>query len=217
MSFQRLYAQAVCDALENRFIDNDIIDCFKILSPTNLPQRQVGLSSYGVVQSDLLLKQYGEEKRIGGTTYPPLVNVAACKQEFFAFKVQGSGEWSDRTFEDLWTSISWSPSLKLKFPNLLTLADIARCQCVSTATCERAFSVQNNIKQKKRNRMTTTHLDSVMRVAIEGPTNNFEFILQEAISLWKDSRKFRFLFTNHDKYLAERVEVESEDGEDFHP
>jgi hypothetical protein len=25
------------------------------------------------------------------------------------------------------------------------------------------------------------------------------------------------MFTNHDKYLAERVEVESEDGEDFHP
>jgi hypothetical protein len=121
-----------------------------------LPQRQVGLSSYGVVQLDLLLKQHGEEKRIGGTTYPPLVNAAACKQEFFAFKVQGSCEWSDRTFEDLWTSISWSPSLKLKFPNLLTLADIARCQCVSTATCERAFSVQNNIKQKNRNRMTTT-------------------------------------------------------------
>jgi hypothetical protein len=42
LSFQRLYAQAVCDALENRFVDNDLIDCFKILSPTNLPQRQVG-------------------------------------------------------------------------------------------------------------------------------------------------------------------------------
>ena len=65
--------------------------------------------------------------------------------------------------------------------------------------------------------MTTTNLDSVMRVAIEGPTKNFEFNLQEAISLWKDSRKFRFLYTNHDKYLAGRVEVESEDGEDFHP
>jgi hypothetical protein len=63
----------------------------------------------------------------------------------------------------------------------------------------------------------TTHLDSVMRVAIEGPTKIFEFILQEAISLWKDSRKFRFLFTNPEKYLAGRVEVESEDGEDFHP
>ena len=30
LSFQRLYAQAVCDELENRFVDNDHIDCFKI-------------------------------------------------------------------------------------------------------------------------------------------------------------------------------------------
>ena len=36
--------------------------------------------------------------------------------------------------------------------------------------------------------MTTTHLDSVMRVVIKGPTNKFEVILQEAISLWQDSR-----------------------------
>ena len=58
---------------------------------------------------------------------------------------------------------------------------------------------------------------SVMRVAIEGPTKKFEFILQEAISLWKDSRKFGFLFTNLEKYLVGRIEVDSEDGEDFPP
>ena len=50
--FRRLYAQAICDVLENRFVDNDLIDCSKILSLTNLPQRQVGLSSYRVVQLD---------------------------------------------------------------------------------------------------------------------------------------------------------------------
>jgi hypothetical protein len=38
-----------------------------------------------------------------------------------------------------------------------------------------------------------------------------------AISMWKDSRKVRFLFINLEKYLAGRVEVELEDGEDFHP
>ena len=75
----------------------------------------------------------------------------------------------------------------------------------------------NDGKHKNRNRMTTTHLDSVMRVAIEGPTKNFEFILHKAISLWKDSRKFRSLLTNLEKYLARIVEVESKDGEDFHP
>ena len=32
------------------------------------------------------------ERMNGGTTYPSLVNATACKQQFFAFKVQGSCE-----------------------------------------------------------------------------------------------------------------------------
>jgi len=87
------------------------------------------------------------------------------------------------------------------------------------AASERAviLKLQISLKASDFKFLSKLHLDNVMRVAIEGPTKNFEFILQEAISLWKDSRKFRFLYTNHDKYLAGRVEVESEDGEDFHP
>ena len=136
------------------------------------------------------------------------ISVILVTASLVVFNVQGSCEWSDRTFEDMWTSISWSFSLKLKIPNLLTFANIARCQCVSTSTCERIFFMQKNIKQKTRNQMTTTHLDSVMRMAIEGPTKNFEFILEETIFLWKDSRNFRFLFTSFEKYLARRIEVE---------
>jgi len=40
-----------------------------------------------VVQLDLLLKQYGEEKCKGRTIFLPLVDAAACKQEFFTFKL----------------------------------------------------------------------------------------------------------------------------------
>jgi hypothetical protein len=114
-------------ALDARFDDNDIIDCFKILNPIHMPQRQVGSASWGVVQLELLLQQYGVEKHKEGVIIPPLVDSAACKQEFFAFKLQGSTEWMERTFRDVWASISWNPSLKLKYPNLLTLAEIARC------------------------------------------------------------------------------------------
>jgi Domain of unknown function (DUF4371)/hAT family C-terminal dimerisation region len=215
--FQKMYAEAVCMALEARFVDNDVIDAFKILNPIHMPQRQVGLSSWGVVQLDLLLKQYGQEKRVGGTILPPLVDAVACKQEFFAFKLQGTTEWIERTFGDLWASIAWSASLKLKYPNLLTLAEIARCQCVSTATCERAFSVQNGIKQKFRNRMTTSNLDSVMRVAMEGSAKDFDLVLVDAITLWKNARKFRYLFTNPEKYLTGGVEDSFEEGENSEP
>lgn len=122
---------------------------------------------------------------VGAQVLMPLVNSALCKQEFFSFKVQRCTEWMDLTFADVWTLISWSPSLKVKYSNLLVLAEIAKCQCVSTATCERVFSVQNTIKQKLRNRMSTSNLESMMRVAIEGPDDDFNYILTSALDLWK--------------------------------
>jgi hypothetical protein len=85
-------------------------------------------------------------------------------------------------------SIDWSPSSKLIYPNLLILAEIERCQCISTTICERTFSLQNCIKQKHRNCMLTTTLESVMRVAMEGPTKDFDSILMDAIVLWKNAK-----------------------------
>jgi hypothetical protein len=97
-----------------------------------MPHRQVGLASLGVVELDRLLQQYGVQKMQGVQVLMPLVNATLCKQEFFAFKIQGSTKWMDLTFADVWTSISCSPSLKVKYSNLLILVEIAKCQCVST-------------------------------------------------------------------------------------
>ena len=53
----------------------------------------------------------------------------------------------------------------------------------------------NTIKQKLRNRMSTSNLESMMRVAIEGPNNDFDDILTSALDLWKDAAKFRHLYS----------------------
>ena len=38
--------------------------------------------------------------------------------------------------------ITWNATLKVKYDNLLVLAEIARVRCVRTSTCERTFLVQ---------------------------------------------------------------------------
>ena len=108
----------------------------------------------------------------------------------------------DLTFADLWTSFSSSICLKVKYSNLLILVEIAKCQCVSTATCERVFYVQNTIKRIFCNRMATSNLKSMMRVAIEGPNNDFDDILTSALDLWKDDANFRYLYSNPERYLS---------------
>ena len=59
---------------------------------------------------------------------------------------------------------------KEEIPNLLQLASIALILPTSTAECERGFSVQNRIKTALRNRLTTSRLNVLMTIDIEGPT-----------------------------------------------
>jgi hypothetical protein len=42
----------------------------------------------------------------------------------------------------------------------------------------------------------------MMRVAIEGPNNDFDVILTSALDLWKDDAKFRYLYSNLERYLS---------------
>jgi hypothetical protein len=44
--------------------------------------------------------------------------------------------------------------------------------------------------------MSTSNLQSMMCVAIEGPNNDFDGILTSALDLWKDDAKFRYLYSN---------------------
>jgi len=61
--------------------------------------------------------------------------------------------------------------------------------------------------------MTTSNLDSAMRLALEGPDKDYDNIIEEAIVLWKNSSKFRHLFTNPERYLAGAIEETYEEGE----
>ena len=77
--------------------------------------------------------------------------------------------------------------LQVKCVNMFLLAEIARYMCVSTTTFERVFLIQNVVKTKQMNRLGTKHLDVVLRVALEGPQDDYDYILVEAIELWRNS------------------------------
>ena len=79
--------------------------------------------------------------------------------------------------------ITWNHSLQVYYPNLLVLAKLATVQCVSTATCERAFSVQNLIKTRVRNRLGSKNLEAMLQIALEGPDDEIDDVLCDAIQL----------------------------------
>jgi hypothetical protein len=82
LMFQLNFAQAFYSALNVRFCDNDLISCFKILNPTNMPSGQVGLQNWCISELVTLLCHYGEDRSHGSFKLPPLVDQTPCKREF---------------------------------------------------------------------------------------------------------------------------------------
>lgn len=68
---------------------------------------------------------------------------------------------------------------------LVKLQDFVNCMPVSTADCERAFSVMNTVATKKRNRLEMSNLSSLMFVSILGPEIP-EFKPKQYVKNWLD-------------------------------
>ena len=45
-------------------------------------------------------------------------------------------------------------------------------------------------------------MEAILRISSEGPYENFDNIFEEAIPLWKNGTKYRFLYSNHSRYMS---------------
>lgn len=75
--------------------------------------------------------------------------------------------------------------LKDIYPQLSLAAEIFLIAPISTATVERDFSTMNRVLTKLRNRLTTEHIDQLMRISIEGADTLNEEMKEEIINYWK--------------------------------
>ncbi|CAF4388677.1 unnamed protein product, partial [Rotaria magnacalcarata] len=74
--------------------------------------------------------------------------------------------------------------LKDIYPQLSLAAEIFLIAPISTATVERDFSTMNRILTKLRNRLTTKHVDQLMRISMEGTNTLNEEMKDEIINYW---------------------------------
>ena len=51
------------------------------------------------------------------------------------------------------------------------------------------------------------NLEAILRSAWEGPDENFDNIIEEAIPLWKNGTKYRFLNANHSRSMSYASDV----------
>jgi len=77
-------------------------------------------------------------------------------------------------------------------------------QCVFIASCKRAFSVQNLIKTRVRNRLGSKNFEAMLRIALDGPNEHVGDIVCDVILLWKNDSKYGFLYANPTSHLNAR-------------
>ena len=51
------------------------------------------------------------------------------------------------------------------------------------------------------------NLEAILRIAWEGPDENFDNIIEEAIPLWKNGTKYRFLYASHSHYMSSASDI----------
>ncbi|KAL3702535.1 hypothetical protein R1sor_020557 [Riccia sorocarpa] len=80
VNFQKNFAAALISCLHDRFQDNNIIACFKIFNPREVPSTPMGMRDLGSDELDQLLLFYGESRELeNGRTVPAIVSPTSIK------------------------------------------------------------------------------------------------------------------------------------------
>lgn len=164
-----------------RFESNvlQFLNCFHIFDVSEVTDEE----NYGVQEIKLIQQQYPID--FDNTL---LNEWKVFRKYLFTQKKQGTS--NNLTQRQQCINLVKKGMIKEMYPQLSLAAEIFLCAPISTATVERDFSTMNRILTDLRNRLTTEHLESLMRISIEGSTSLNYDLKSLIIDRWK-SKKLR--------------------------
>ncbi|KAL2607465.1 hypothetical protein R1flu_026038 [Riccia fluitans] len=85
VAFQKSFASALITALSDRFENNNIISCFKIFNPREVPSSALGMRDWGCSELEVLVQFYGDNKVLeSGRTMQALVSPGSVKENILS-------------------------------------------------------------------------------------------------------------------------------------
>ena len=133
---------------------------------------------------DLLERHYSQQ--IVGNVEPHcLLDIQVLKRELSRLVPLFSGAYSSLRFDGLARMLLLRH--KDDFPQACLLAEIGLSLPVSTASCERGFSLQNRIKVKSRTALLPENLEMLMKLSA-GPDLK-AFPVPKAVAHWYSIRR----------------------------
>ena len=159
------YLNTLMEYLGDRFPENDIdlLECFdKVLNPMRYPNSAAEIQQYGQDQLETLCEHYNAIDR------------NRAHAAFLVFKHLTKSYKGVLSFPQYCSKLI--TELDDQYPDFATLARLALIIPVSSAPCERGFSVQNALKTKVRNRLNPERLNRLMFIKLVGPdVDQFDF------------------------------------------
>ena len=175
------FVRCVVDNLRSRFPDVELYKAAMIFDPSNLPSSDDEFCTYGEKEVELLC-----------TTYSDFVDYAKCALEWDTLKQMIKSSYQTCKFDEFILKLATEESLYVLYPAMSSLAEIIAVFPASTAEVERGFSYQNAIKSKSRNRLSTTHLDQLLRLRLNSPETH-DFPLRMAYKKWSELKQRRYV------------------------
>ena len=143
-----------------------------IFDPSNIPSSSDEFRTYG-----------DKEKEVLCTTYSNLVDYAKCVLEWDTLKESIKSSYRACKFHEFIVKLVTDESLYVQYPSMSLLAKIAAVFPASTAEVEKGSSYQNAIKSKSRNRLSSIHLDQLLRLQLNS-SEKHDFPLRLAYKKW---------------------------------
>ena len=182
------YLDNLINNLETRFDDKSVLAAFDIYNPVKLPQ----VPDNPCAEDLETFAGYGNDdmENLTGQFQGVVADSTECLEEWSSFRLFLKENCANMKQKEVVLKLCCDSSWAQIYPNMSTLGKICRVVPIQTADVERTFSQLKLIKTRVRNRMNEKTLDSLLRIAIEGPPIT-EFPVTEAVKLWAAKKNRR--------------------------
>ena len=187
-SIKAPYLDKLVSNIEARFDDKSIMASFDIFNPAKLPH----LSDPPSIEELEHFADYGNNsvKTLVDQFQDIVADCFECLEEWSSFRQFLKENCNEMKHRDIVSRLCCDSTWAAIYPNITTFAKICRVVPIHTADVERTFSQLKLIKTSRRNRMNEKTLDSLLRIATEGPPVK-DFQVTEAVKLWASKKNRR--------------------------
>lgn len=192
------------------FFESKILKNYHIFDAINLPKNEHDLFSYGTEELQEILQDLP-------STVKSSIKDNDVDADYMFWKLWAKNKTG--RFSEMWDRfiaecIADDSSDFAKCQGLIKIILMYRVLPVSTAICERGFSLLNNIKTDKRNSLSVETTDLLMRIKLHGPPIE-HFNSSASIEMWWNDclRKRKPEFTRGEKSNKKRKTAFSEMAE----